>query len=143
VGPPHVAQIDVTGCGWCSDVARLTAIRPMNEEQVERFAGVAQIFLSEMSQALRQESSDASAGCWDWLALVEMKVPAWTDAQESARGERARTLDLTKSDARLGKLQALEQAQVWRLAYLSQVVPYSRPCCGPVPADYLTVAAAC
>ena len=71
-----------------------------------------------------------------------MKVPAWTDAQESARGERARTLELMRSDARLENVQALEQAQVW-LAYLSQVVPYSRPCCGLRPADCLTVPAAC
>jgi hypothetical protein len=48
-----------------------------------------------------------------------MKVSARKDAQESARVERARTFELLRSDARLGKVQALEQAQVWRLAYLS------------------------
>jgi hypothetical protein len=72
-----------------------------------------------------------------------MKVPAWTDAQESARGERARTLELLRRDARLGKVQTLERAQVWRLAYLSQVVPYSQPGYGVLPADRLTVPAAC
>jgi hypothetical protein len=41
-----------------------------------------------------------------------MKVSAWTNAQESARAERARTFELLRSDARLGKMQALEQAQV-------------------------------
>jgi hypothetical protein len=72
-----------------------------------------------------------------------MKVSGWTDAQESARVERTRALELLKSNARLGKVQTLEQAQVWRLAYLSQGVPYSQPCCGVPPADCLTVPAAC
>jgi hypothetical protein len=57
-----------------------------------------------------------------------MKVSAWTDGQESARVERARTLEPLRSDARLGKVQALERAQVCGLAYLSQLVPYSHPC---------------
>ena len=72
-----------------------------------------------------------------------MKVSAWTNAQESARVERARALELLRSDARPGKVQTLERAQVWRLAYLPQVVPYSQPCCGVPPADFLTVPAAC
>ena len=71
-----------------------------------------------------------------------MKVSARTDAQESGRVERARTFELLRSDARLGKVQALEQAQVWRLAYLSQLVPYSQPCCRALPSDCLTVSAA-
>jgi hypothetical protein len=70
VGPtnlaePRVAEIDAEECVWCSDVVRLTAFRLVNEEQVWRFACAAQIFLIEMSPALRQEWSDASAGCWD------------------------------------------------------------------------------
>jgi hypothetical protein len=72
-----------------------------------------------------------------------MKVSARTDAQESARVERTRALELLKSNARLGKVQTLEQAQVWRLAYLSQGVPYSQPCCGVPSADCLTVPVAC
>ena len=72
-----------------------------------------------------------------------MKVLAWTEAQESARGERARTLELLRSDARLGKVRTLEWAQVWRLAYSSQVVPYLQPCYGALPVDRLTVPAAC
>jgi hypothetical protein len=54
-----------------------------------------------------------------------MKASTWTDAQESARVEMARTFELPRRDARLGKVQALERGQVWRLAYLSQLVLYS------------------
>jgi len=44
--------------------------------------------------------------------MVERKVSAWTNAQKFSRVERARTFELLRSDARLGKVQALGQAQV-------------------------------
>jgi hypothetical protein len=126
VAEPRVAEIDAEDCVWCSYVDRLTVECWMNEEQGWRFACAQLISLLPLASQL--ERRDVSVGCWDYQALVEMKVSAWTDAQESARVERARTSELLRSDARLGKVQALERAQVWRLTYLSQLVPYSHPC---------------
>jgi len=70
VAEPRVAEIDAKECVWCSDVARLTVRRWMNEEQVWRFVCALQISLIEVPLALQLEWSDASP------ALVEMKVSA-------------------------------------------------------------------